>query len=78
MSAKRIKVCLRRWAWLLAVLIGAACAWKGGWLIMQNAVHGFHQLPQMAGALAGAGAMALAAEWLEKSERKGDKRNDVV
>lgn len=74
MSAKRIKVCLRRWAWLLAVLIGSVCAWKGGWLILQNAVYGFHQLPQMAGALAGAGAMALAAEWLENERTEGKRK----
>lgn len=64
MTSKRTRARIRRALCLLAVLIGAACAWKGGWLIIQNAVHGFRQLPQLAGTLAGAWVMALAAEWL--------------
>lgn len=64
MSAKRIKVCLRRWAWMLAVLIGAVCAWKGGWLIVHNAIHGFDRLPQLAGVLGGAWLMVQVSGWL--------------
>lgn len=61
---KRTKVRVRRVLYLLAVLTGAVCAWKGGWLIIHNAVHGFDQLPQLAGVLAGAWLMVQVSGWL--------------
>lgn len=48
MSAKRIKICIRRACYLLLILIGAVNAWNVGPLLLENALHGWQQIPELA------------------------------
>lgn len=70
MSMKRLKTCLRRWAWLIATAIGAVCAGSVGWIVCDNLMNGFTHLPQLVGVFMGMWAMVLAAEWLAGDENE--------
>lgn len=68
MTRKRVR--MRRVRWLLTVLVGAVCAWNAGALIVQNAIHGWQQFPQLAAALAGAWIAAELANDLSPDGRR--------
>lgn len=68
MSVKRLKICLRRWAWLITTVIGSVCAWRFGWIVCDNFMHGFTRLPQLIVTLIVTWAMVLVTEWLGKNE----------
>ena len=64
MTNKKKKIRIRRALCLLAIAVGAASAWQAGGLIVNNAVHGFDRLPQLAGVLITAWLMVQLPGWL--------------
>lgn len=61
---KRTKVCVRRMLYLLTVLTGAVCAWNIGPLLLENALHGWRQLPQLAAAFGISYLAVQVSGWL--------------
>lgn len=64
MMRKRTKVRVRRVLLLLTVLTGAVNAWNVGPLLLENAVHGFDRLPQLAAAFGISYLAVQVSGWL--------------
>jgi len=50
--------------YLLTVLTGAVCAWNIGPLLLENALHGWRQLPQLAAAFGISYLAVQVSGWL--------------
>ena len=62
---------VRRLLILAASAVGCVCAWKGAYLLVDNAIHGFSRLPPLLGALGLAWVMALLADCLLEGDQGG-------
>ena len=72
MTHKRTIIRIRRTLCLAALLIGAVCGWNTGTLIVQNAVHGWQQIPQLAVTASTAWTMAKAVNYLKYEGRRAE------
>lgn len=66
MSIRRIKICVLRVLCMLSIPVGMVSAWNVGPLILNNALHGWQQIPQLAAALFVSWVSVRAAGWMWK------------
>lgn len=62
----KVRVRLRRFAWLTSILIGCLCACEGPGLLVNSLLHGYEGAAAAVLVLLTAGAAAALCDWLVK------------